>query len=253
MKIGLRIKYFREKIGVTQGYLAEVLAVSPQAVSKWETGAAYPDIMIIPKLAEILNVSCDALLTDGGKRESELIDELLILSEKEDITTNEGFFEKIKLLEEGLQRYPRSYKIMLVLAYTYSRGIDYSEYRDYRWQDKIIEYCERVYANSIDLHEKYNAVTLLCYIYSGKNNQRVIELAEQMPEIYQTRSALIYHGHDGDAKFDGMYDYCIELLDTAEGIMNTLTENAEARQAFEKLKTIAGERRKWRAWRENAK
>lgn len=40
MQIGAKIKYFREKKGVTQAYLAEQMCVSTQAVSKWETGVS---------------------------------------------------------------------------------------------------------------------------------------------------------------------------------------------------------------------
>ena len=76
MQIGAKIKYFREKMGVTQAYLAEQMRVSTQAVSKWETGASYPDITIIPALADFFKISCDALLTDGTKTESQLITEL---------------------------------------------------------------------------------------------------------------------------------------------------------------------------------
>ncbi|MCL2828109.1 MAG: methyltransferase domain-containing protein [Oscillospiraceae bacterium] len=47
---------------LTQEKLAEALGVSFQAVSKWETGQTYPDIELLPRLAQLLTTSVDSLL-----------------------------------------------------------------------------------------------------------------------------------------------------------------------------------------------
>ncbi len=49
MDIGKKIKNLRSQKGITQETLADLLSVSPQAVSKWETGAAMPDILLLPE------------------------------------------------------------------------------------------------------------------------------------------------------------------------------------------------------------
>ena len=54
---GAMIKRLREDRGLTQTQLAERLAVSDKAVSKWETGRGYPDITLIEPLAAALGVS----------------------------------------------------------------------------------------------------------------------------------------------------------------------------------------------------
>lgn len=64
--IGNRIGILRREKGLTQDSLAELLDVSPQAVSKWENDQNCPDIGLLPKLAEILDVSVDELLS--GKK-----------------------------------------------------------------------------------------------------------------------------------------------------------------------------------------
>lgn len=46
-KLGKRIAALRRKRGWTQEKLAQQLGVSAAAVSKWETGAAYPDIALL--------------------------------------------------------------------------------------------------------------------------------------------------------------------------------------------------------------
>ncbi len=54
---GAAIKELRERKGLTQGGLAQQLAVSDKAVSKWETGRGYPDITLLEPLAQALGVS----------------------------------------------------------------------------------------------------------------------------------------------------------------------------------------------------
>ncbi|MBQ7736686.1 MAG: helix-turn-helix domain-containing protein [Oscillospiraceae bacterium] len=54
---GTMIKRLREKRGLTQQELAELLRVSDKAVSKWETGRGYPDITLVEPLAAALGVS----------------------------------------------------------------------------------------------------------------------------------------------------------------------------------------------------
>lgn len=61
--IGHNIAKWRKEKGMTQDQLAEHLSVSAQAVSKWENGASLPDIAILPKLAEIFDVTMDQLFS----------------------------------------------------------------------------------------------------------------------------------------------------------------------------------------------
>lgn len=60
--LGRNIKAFRKNKGLTQEELANLLNITPQAVSKWESEAGLPDVSMIIPLAQILNVSTDALL-----------------------------------------------------------------------------------------------------------------------------------------------------------------------------------------------
>lgn len=70
MEIGKNIKLFRKEKGFTQEYLADAIGVSAQAISKWETGQAMPDVSLILPICSVLGVSADRLL--GGNRRKEL-------------------------------------------------------------------------------------------------------------------------------------------------------------------------------------
>ena len=59
--IGERIAYYRRLNAMTQEELAQKVNVSTQAVSKWEQKITSPDIMLLPELASIFNISIDEL------------------------------------------------------------------------------------------------------------------------------------------------------------------------------------------------
>jgi len=60
---GITIKTLREKKGLTQTELADILGVSSKAISKWETAKGLPDISLIEPLANALSVSVMELMT----------------------------------------------------------------------------------------------------------------------------------------------------------------------------------------------
>lgn len=62
MEIGEVIRKCRTKKNITQEEMAAALHVTPQAISRWETGISYPDITMLPLLASYLKVSTDKLL-----------------------------------------------------------------------------------------------------------------------------------------------------------------------------------------------
>ena len=59
--LGEVLKDHRQRCQMTQEFVAENLGVSRQAVSKWETGAALPDVALIPAIAGFFEVSTDEL------------------------------------------------------------------------------------------------------------------------------------------------------------------------------------------------
>ena len=61
-KIGEGIATLRKERGLTGEKLAELLDVSPQAVSKWETGKNLPETALLPSISRVLGVSIDSIL-----------------------------------------------------------------------------------------------------------------------------------------------------------------------------------------------
>ena len=61
LNLGNNIRQYRRKDKRTQEQLAEVLGVTAQAVSRWESGGSYPDMEIIPSIAHYFGISIDEL------------------------------------------------------------------------------------------------------------------------------------------------------------------------------------------------
>ena len=80
LTIGENIRNYRRKNDITQETLADRLGVTYQSVSRWENGTTYPDIELLPAIAEVLAVTIDELLgmsqIEKEKRAEETFDEL---------------------------------------------------------------------------------------------------------------------------------------------------------------------------------
>ena len=74
MGLSERIKSLRKSKNWTQIELAEKLNVTDKAVSKWENNEANPDILLLPDISKLFNVSIDFLLTGEEKIEISLDD-----------------------------------------------------------------------------------------------------------------------------------------------------------------------------------
>ena len=64
MRLGRNIMFYRKRIGLTQIELSRLLGVTPQAVSKWEREICCPDILFLPMLSRLLEITVDQLLSD---------------------------------------------------------------------------------------------------------------------------------------------------------------------------------------------
>ena len=69
-QIGKNIADLRKSNSYTQEKLAEKLGISPQAVSKWETGAGLPEVSLLIMIAELFNTSIDAILRPDAPQNS---------------------------------------------------------------------------------------------------------------------------------------------------------------------------------------
>ncbi len=188
MKIGEVIRQCRHRQNLTQEALAELLSVSPQAVSRWECGLAVPDVAMIPRLWSLFDISADMLLCiDAGKRE----DAVRLISEKARQTLSDGYGpEAVRLLREGLMSYPNAWKLAADLADALFLQGEFKE---------SLSLAERVMGHCSDMEIHAQAVFTACCVLDRTDRHReAVDLANTVPET--GRHDLLRHLLRGDEK-----------------------------------------------------
>lgn len=113
MEIGNQIKNLRLRKGITQEAMAQQLGVTAQAVSKWERGAAAPDIGMLPDISAYFGVTIDELFALSDETRMDRIQNMLWdvrFLYPADVETAREF-----LLEKG-RREPQNGKSYALLA-----------------------------------------------------------------------------------------------------------------------------------------
>ena len=102
--------------GMTQEQSAEKLGVSAQSVSRWETGATLPDVMLLPEIARLYNVLVDDLFKPAPAGYDNNAQRLLAVYERshkpEDFLAAVQEFEKLFRTETATADDWRSYGVI---------------------------------------------------------------------------------------------------------------------------------------------
>lgn len=180
MSIGTNIKKLRRERDITQEQLAELLHLTPSAISQWETDRVLPDIAYLPKLANIFRVSADVILGIDVEAKDARIEE--IYKEVRELWCTGQRDEAERRCREGLAEFPDAYILMEELAF----NLSYSN--DRAVQEESIALFERIRAGSNDEVAKNFAVGNLCSLYMavGKTDAAK-QLAESVPTLIYTK------------------------------------------------------------------
>ncbi len=218
LKIGETIKALRRKHGRTQENLAEALGITFQAVSRWESGLAYPDMELVPSIANYFGVSIDALFGYDGERQQKINALLATISEKNRLNNGEDVCidECIALARNGLIEFPGNRKILLCLAFLlYNAGyarygehhltdaegydiFDVERHRTYaEWKEAIAIY-EKLVKDLEDGAEKQEAILRLTRLYAVTGEvEKSLLLIENLPDISGCSDLLMLNACDG--------------------------------------------------------
>lgn len=114
MKINEIIKERRLAKQLTQEQIANYLGVTAPAVNKWEKGASYPDITLLPALARLLDTDLNTLLS--FKEELTENEIALFLNHLSATAETDGFEKAYASVTEKLKEYPTCYSLLLNVA-----------------------------------------------------------------------------------------------------------------------------------------
>lgn len=118
MTIGSRIAKCRKKKNLSQAYVAEILEVTRQAVSKWETDVNVPDTENLIKLAKLFGVSVEYLACGDDDAHLKITENISVLCDDESIFDNTKA-DTPAPVEETMEKQPSLLSRLIGLVITF--------------------------------------------------------------------------------------------------------------------------------------
>lgn len=261
LDLGNNIRQLRRRDKRTQEQLAEALGVTSQAVSRWESGGSYPDMNLIPAIANFFGVSIDELFGYEGERTHRIdtlaaeIDRMNQLNSGKDVCITEC----IALARSALVEFPGNERLMLCLAsalykaayvrYGECHLIDDEGYSVYdvekhktyeEWLEAIPLY-ERV-LQALPLGKlRDRATEELAQLYLNLGDyEKGMDLAKQAPDMWNSREFLQAYACDGKAYVKAHSELLLQTIRaSAVLIVNITAGDQQHLSAHEKAENIA--------------
>ena len=199
IKIGAIIKKLRAENNITQDTLATAIGVTPQAISRWESEGGYPDIELLPALADFFSVSTDELLGYKlSEREQELAD---IKKEMERLAEVGSIEERVAYARNAYARYPNDYEVRDNLAVCLYHV--WQETHDESLVKEIEALLESVANECTDEDMRYDAINTLILLYGKvKQHEKAKEWVNRLTPMKYCRESSMSNGiGDGKTKF----------------------------------------------------
>lgn len=174
------IKKYRILKNLTQEEVAAYLGITPQSVSKWERGESYPDITLLPALANIFETSIDLLVgMDTIRAEATRYG----IHQKAVAYQRKGDYDSAeKTYRDALLIYPNKPGMILGLASTLALKDNTEE---------AIELTERGLQISINEKQKATMRAALCFLYlKAGYEDKANRLASELPHTRESREVI---------------------------------------------------------------
>ena len=228
LNLGVKIRELRRRDGRTQESLADALGVTSQAVSRWEAGGSYPDMEMIPAIANYFGITIDELFGYQNDRDAK-IDGIIDKIKSLDIPNRgdgEWIDEGLVILREGLAEFPKNERLLITLAETLHEAgwrrhdewiyydvegfIQYSydtQKKNIYWSEAV-KVCENLLSNATEQMVVSKAASLLVSLYRVRGeSEKAISCAMRMPSIKECREYLLAGAADGkqEARYIGEF------------------------------------------------
>ena len=236
VKMGEKIKELRRRDGRKQEDLAKALGVSPQAISRWEANGGYPDMELIPAIANYFNLSIDELFGYSKDREEKL---KRILEEAERaINEQVDLTECVDMLRAAAEEFPSEPKVYIDLGFalemlgwqkhgarSYTKdGADYAfedtkyNSQNVYWQEALIAY-EKALTMEITAEDR-DVVTQRMVLYYAKMGyfDKATELASKQNSLLMSREILLSLANEGETKDRYQGEAIIDILNALKTI-----------------------------------
>ena len=237
IRIGDKIRELRRRDGRKQEDLANALGVTNQAVSRWEANGGYPDMEMLPAIANYFHVSIDELFGYSKDREEKLKS---ILDRAEKALNEQGdMTDCVEMLREAADEFPTEPGILIKLGYALSLqgwkkygarcytkdGSDYShedtEYnsKNEYWQEEVKVF-EKVLTMDIPTGDREVIVMMLIVVYAQMGyNDKAKELANKQNSLIMSRELLLYKATASEERDKYLGEAVISLLTELKNVI----------------------------------
>jgi transcriptional regulator with XRE-family HTH domain len=205
LDIGSKIKYLRKEKDITQDELADFLGVSYQSVSRWETGVCYPDMELLPIIADFFGVTVDSLLGVNETIEQEKVAQYLFRFQE---AISQGkVYDCIAIAREGVAEYPNNFLLLNKLMYAlFIAGdddgniVEWKENKE-KYDAEITALGERIMKYCPDQRIRLEATARLAFNHCEMGRKEVGRtIYESLPPVELCKENQIWWGLADDEK-----------------------------------------------------
>ena len=224
MNLGGKIRQLRKQKNISQEVLAQVMGVSFQAVSKWETGAAMPDVAMIPAIARFFGVSTDELFDFNLIEQEKKVQELCWAAAEHRFSDPK---KSEQMLRDALRQYPGNEVILNNLLYVMQTPDRHEE---------MVTVCKSILEVTRDDEVKYDVLRILAQTYHDMGQQALVKpTLEQIPELYFSKLEVAANLLQGDEALEAARMHAgisrDDLLDMLSRMSELYREKGDAAKA----------------------
>lgn len=174
LNIAQNLRKYRKERGLTQEELAKRIDISPQSVSKWECGDGYPDIELLPAIANHLKISVDALIgnDDAGKREDLKYFWQRVWSSDDLPGTGNLRERRVQFAADYWRKYPEEYRIAGVIVNELTFGVNRNPEK---FRPLLYETAEKILAECPDPFIRDDTLREICSVCTDEELNRWLE------------------------------------------------------------------------------
>ncbi len=238
LNLGMKIRQLRHRDGRTQEMLADALGITSQAVSRWESGGSYPDMEMIPSIANYFGITIDELFGYENNREQKI--QAILEKADREIRAIGGFLGKgngdlsecVELLRNATEEFPEEPRILLKLGDALyflgwqkmgiiSRSNEASDYfaedTDYNSQNiywkEALQIFEKLLNMNLTNRQQGNTVFTLIRLYQhfGKY-EKARSLADNQTSLFLSREVLLTQATTGEENEQYLGELILILL-----------------------------------------
>lgn len=238
LHLGMKIRELRRRDGRTQEMLAEALGITSQAVSRWESGGSYPDMEMIPSIANYFGITIDELFGYQNDREQKIL--AVLEKADQEIRAIGGFLGKgngdlsecVELLRAATEEFPEEPRILLKLGDALyflgwqKMGIqissnedsgNFAEDTDYNATNVYWKEALRIFEKLLNMkltnRQQGNIIFMLIRLYQHFGNyEKARSLADNQSSLFLSREVLLTQATTGEENEQYLGELIIALL-----------------------------------------